>query len=157
MSDKFGWDNNFGNSDAELRTIPVYVYGTLKAGYSNHRYLRRAKFIGPAISVDDNYLMQDVGFPVLWQKSDGYDLPELQGQVVGEVYVVNSQQLANCDRLEGNGRMYTRQERQFKITGRGGEVVTAWVYLWNLDRDHDEIAPVDGLLVWDREGKRKVA
>lgn len=150
MSDKFGWDNNFGNSNPSAKTIAVFTYGTLQQGYRNHYYLRRADFVGPAISVDNNYEMQDIGFPILWQ-DDSYDPGN---QVVGEVYLVNSEQLTGCDRLEGNGRMYTRQERQFKITS-SGEIVTAWVYLWNLDCDHEPVEPVDGVLIWDRNERRK--
>lgn len=141
-------------------TIHLFVYGTLKQGYANNQRLAEATCLGKAISVDSNYLMQDVGFPVLWDKSTPqmppYDTPAKggpdPGQVSGEIYVVTPRQLASCDYLEGNGRMYTRQERRFKI---GKTEVKAWVYLWNLDRTHDWIEPVNGILTWDRGGRRK--
>ena len=141
----------------------LFVYGTLKQGYGNSHHLKGAQFMGNAISIENNFVMQDVGFPTLWQidlsdKTEEEDggVP-LFGQVIGEIYQINPRQLASCDRLESNGRMYTRAERQFKITKRGGMVVTAWVYLWNLDQDNDQIEPVDGTLIWDRGQRRKRA
>ena len=131
----------------------VFVFGTLKRGYGNHHHIRNAKFVGPAISVEDNYVMQDVGFPTLWQDYNA----AWRGRVMGEVYEIDNEQLARCDRLEGNGRMYTRVERDFHIMTRGGKNIKAWVYLWNLDRDNDQIDPVDGVLIWDREQRRKIA
>jgi gamma-glutamylcyclotransferase (GGCT)/AIG2-like uncharacterized protein YtfP len=168
------------NNDFAQDGILLFVFGTLKKGWRNDHYLRHAKLIGPAISIDNDYQMQDVGFPTLWQGFDIADCPsgcaknklpypngceamldaacsrkQNCGQVMGEIYKIDQGQLANCDRLEGNGRMYTRAERQFKVAKRGGRVVVAWVYLWNLDRDHEPVEPVDGVLIWDREGKRK--
>lgn len=138
----------------EDATTLLFVYGTLKKGYGNNYHLGNARFMGSAISEDNDYVMQDIGFPILWQ-----DKPEalFTGQVVGEIYQINPKQLASCDHLEANGHMYTRKERTFKITKRGGMVVTAWVYLWNRDKDHDQVEPVNGVLVWDREQRRKRA
>ena len=132
------------NNDFMQDGILLFVYGTLKKGWDNHGRIRDAKFVGPAISVEDDYQMQDVGFPILWQGFDIADCPsgcgknnlpypngceamfdaaclrkQNCGQVMGEVYRITKEQLANCDRLEGNGRMYTRHERQFKVTKRG--------------------------------------
>lgn len=133
----------------------VFVFGTLKRGYTNYeRLLKRAKFIGPALSVDNNYIMQDVGFPTLWQQEK---IGVLSGRVKGEVFALTDQQLRSCDWLEGNGRMYTREQRLFEVLGKSGGEVTAWVYLWNLQRDNDPVEPVGGVLVWDQKGKRRVA
>lgn len=129
--------------------ILVFVYGTLKQGYGNNRLLKTATFLGPAISVENNYQMQDHGFPILWQNEGS------GARVMGEVYRINEEQLTNCDHLEGNGRMYTRAERSFMLLKRGGSVVTAWVYLWNLGHYDDDIEPIEGVLIWDREGRRK--
>lgn len=143
-------------TDFELTNL-VFVFGTLKSGYRNNKLcLNGAEFLGEAISVDDNYVMQDVGFPTLWQDAED---PQ-KGRVVGEVYQINSKQLVACDRLEHNGRMYTRETRPFRLPdttlNESLQNVTAWVYLWNLDRNNEPIEPVDGLLIWDPEGRWKM-
>jgi gamma-glutamylcyclotransferase (GGCT)/AIG2-like uncharacterized protein YtfP len=137
----------------------VFVFGTLKKGYSNHeRYLSGAEFMCEAISVADNYVMQDVGFPTLWQSTETTRIIGDTGCVAGEIYWVSPEQLEACDRLEGNGQMYTRKQRDFRPNAAFGLCVetTAWVYLWNLERTNRPIAPVDGVLVWDRDGSRKI-
>lgn len=135
--------------------VLLFAYGTLKQGYGNNRLLKAAKFLGPAISVENNYRMQDHGFPILWQATN--ETEPFTGQVMGEVYRINKEQLARCDQLESNGRMYTRSERSFKLLKRGGGVVTAWVYLWNLGHYDDDIVPNDyGVLIWDSSGRRKL-
>lgn len=130
----------------------VFVFGTLKFGYGNwHRCLRDAKFINYAVSADDDYVMQDVGFPTLWRDA----FHPMRGRVAGEIVSVNDEQLARCDRLESNGHMYTRAPQHFIVTGEYTAVLTAWVYLWNRERNRQPVAPVQGVLVWDRDGQRK--
>jgi gamma-glutamylcyclotransferase (GGCT)/AIG2-like uncharacterized protein YtfP len=138
-------------SDFELTNL-IFVFGTLKKDYGNgKRLLGKAEFLGEAISTEGNYIMQDVGFPTLWQtKSQAISL---KGRVAGEIYQVSLEQLEACDRLENNGRMYTRTIRSFQLPDKS---LAAWVYLWNLDRNNEPIEPVDGVLVWDREGRRKM-
>ena len=86
----------------------VFVYGTLKSGYSNHyACLRDAHFVGNA-TTSHRYTMIDVGFPVL--------LTEGEGHVVhGEVYEVNTSTMERLDRLEGKGRMYDRVRRYVRM------------------------------------------
>jgi gamma-glutamylaminecyclotransferase len=143
-------------------TTLVFVYGTLKRGYGNNRLLQNAEFLGEAISGEGNYVMQDVGFPTLWRVVVPPVRHQLMGRVAGEIFRVTSEELAGLDRLEANGRMYTREQRGFMITGERASSMdekngaTAWIYLWNRERDNRPIEPVDGVLVWDREGKRKL-
>jgi gamma-glutamylcyclotransferase (GGCT)/AIG2-like uncharacterized protein YtfP len=134
-------------------TSLVFVFGTLKKGYHNHRrFLSAAELLGEAVSTENNYVMQDVGFPTLWQNGK---LSKKTGYVAGEIYRVSPELLKACDRLESNGRMYTREEREFRV-GSETQTTTAWVYLWMLERNNTPIKPVDGVLVWDREGQRKI-
>jgi gamma-glutamylcyclotransferase (GGCT)/AIG2-like uncharacterized protein YtfP len=148
-------------TDFELTNL-IFVFGTLKKGYrNNERCLRGAEFLGEATSLD-NYIMQDVGFPTLWLASKNRPdrVASSKGRVAGEIYRVSLQQFEACDRLEGNGQMYTRELRAFRLPNASRDEslqsVTAWIYLWNLGRYNNPVEPVDGVLVWDREGKRKM-
>ncbi len=132
----------------------LFVYGTLKQGYGNNqRCLADAKFLGKALSVERDYIMQDIGFPIVWQDDD-----DMIGQVSGELFFITNKMLANCDRLEGHPRMYKREERVFQLTslpGRVGEEITAWIYLWQGDKDYgDPIKLMNGIYTWDIEGGR---
>jgi gamma-glutamylcyclotransferase (GGCT)/AIG2-like uncharacterized protein YtfP len=138
--------------------IIVFVYGTLKRGYGNfYRCLDDARFLGKAKSVEDNFVMQDIGFPILWQE----DVSPVAGSASGEVFEITQEQLERCDQLEGHPHMYRREERLFKFTEKTaidplpGENIKAWVYLWRGKHNGDPIKPVSGALTWDRGGQRK--
>ncbi len=102
--------------DAVEEQLParVFVYGTLKKGFSNHRLLTTgARFIG-----NDQIAgtMHDYGyFPAVSLTDRG--LP-----VHGEVYEVTSSTLERLDRLEGIPTFYQRTRVRMS-TGR-----EAWVY-----------------------------
>lgn len=79
----------------------IFVYGTLKRGYSNHRLLEGAHFLGDAYTVD-TFKMIHVGYPVILPDDDG-------DPVNGEVFDVNTETLINLDALENEGVMYDRK------------------------------------------------
>ena len=83
----------------------VFVYGTLKEGYGNHRLLNRAKFVGPGVTVSGDFKMLDGGFPMV-----------LTGglfHIKGELYEVSDQEtLSNLDRLEGVPHLFNRHSVQ---------------------------------------------
>lgn len=99
----------------------VAVYGTLKRGYSNHRLLVRARFLGT------DHLRSIVLFD-LGHCPGARERPS-HGVLV-EVYEVDSTGLARLDELEGynakapESGVYTRK----RLGTRHGE---AWVYLYN--------------------------
>jgi len=95
----------------------VFVYGTLKKGYSNHHVLGDSRFVGPA-TTNVHYKMLDAGFPVLMDPVDG----DKAYQVEGEVYEVDRTILADLDRLEGKGRMYDRVRKYVTLNGRAERV-----------------------------------
>lgn len=71
----------------------VFVYGTLRKGYGNHRLLENATFIGKAETVQKYHLTAS-GIP--------YVHPNIEtSKIIGEVYEVNEHQLARLDMLEG--------------------------------------------------------
>jgi len=98
--------------------MKVFVYGTLKKGYSNHGYLLSSKFIGKAYS-KNTYTLFNCGFPMAYLNPKGYP-------IAGELYEVPEKTIErSIDPLEGNGYFYTRHEREFI---KEEEVVTSWIY-----------------------------
>lgn len=91
----------------------VFVYGTLKAGQPNHHWLAQALALGEATL--PGAVLHDLGpFPMAISG---------EGRVLGELYAVDDDALAQLDRLEGVPRLYERQQRRL-TDGR-----LAWVYL----------------------------
>lgn len=92
----------------------VFVYGTLRQGEYNAPYLKGARFLGPCLSASA-YTMWDLGaYPGV---VPGGDAP-----VVGEVYQVDDETLAQLDVLEGYPHDYMRE----RIDTPYG---AAWIYL----------------------------
>jgi gamma-glutamylcyclotransferase (GGCT)/AIG2-like uncharacterized protein YtfP len=95
----------------------VFVYGTLKKGYSNHRLLEGATCFGEA-EVRDYSMVDGPGFP--------YAFPKTHSWVKGEVYEVDD--LGPLDRLEGYPGFYNRS-KVIAQTGMGG--MECWIYHLN--------------------------
>lgn len=115
--------------------IPVFVYGTLKAGGRFHDVLNKAPCFGDARSVTSGYIMKAAyndSFPVVLASTRGETYP-----IYGEIYIVNANILLELDRIEGNNEMYKREQKWFwledqSIKGKGGMLrpsIKAWVYL----------------------------
>lgn len=71
----------------------VFVYGTLRRGYGNHRLLENSEFLGNAIT-KEKYELTANGIPFV-----NPDKPT--SNIVGEVYEVDNETLKSLDRLEG--------------------------------------------------------
>ena len=125
----------------------LFVYGTLKRGYGNNRLLKRAEILGTATSIGKYHLLAG-GFPFM---IDSLDQDE-GARVRGEIYRVNEEELARCDRLEGHPRFYMRELRAFKLSD--GTLLEAWVYLWQSHRGehfYEVLQPDDnGIVEWRR-------
>lgn len=100
--------------------MKVFVYGTLKKGYGNHRLLADKSLVGVG-ATDIRYNMIAGGFPVIMTADDG--LP-----VKGEVYDITGDIpcLDSLDRLEGEGVMYHR--REVPVTLENGDRVVCCIY-----------------------------
>lgn len=101
-----------------LRT-PVFVYGTLKRGFSNHGLLSEARFLGEGLTIP-KFAMYKVGFPVLMESNGSV------GRITGELYEVSARTLERLDMLEGVGRMYTREKVRVMTTDG---VTEAMIYI----------------------------
>lgn len=105
----------------------VFVYGTLKNGYCNHRLLDNSKYLGEAYSVLERFEMRAPeigGFPFVTEVGHK---SKNKGRVYGEVYEVDEKTLKRLDVLEGHPSFYTRHKKNFKLVD--GKEVSAWIYL----------------------------
>lgn len=100
------------------KKIRVFVYGTLKKGFGNHRVLEGAKDLGRA-TIKGNYTLVDLG----WYPAVVNAPKAEEREIGGEVYEIDHDTLATCDMIEGHPSYYTRQK---VMTSLG---VTAWVYM----------------------------
>ena len=97
----------------------VFVYGTLRRGFSNHRFLTGARFVGPGRTAESHGLYLEDGIPYLAAGEGRYP-------VVGEVYAVDAAILAGLDELEEHPRVYAR--RPAAIVLDDGRRLVAWAY-----------------------------
>lgn len=83
---------------------PIFVYGTLKRGLCNHRYLAGQRFLGAAVT-EPHYRMYDLGgYPGMIETARDQGVA-----VVGEVWEVDEAALKKLDWLEDvDGGEYTR-------------------------------------------------
>lgn len=102
-----------------IKTIPLFVYGTLKEGGSNHySYLREAQKEGRYKTVN-KYGLRVNGAPALTKES--YD------NIKGELYYVDEEELAKIDELEGHPSLYQRELIRVK-SQYGNLKEYAWAY-----------------------------
>jgi len=94
--------------------VKVFVYGTLKHGYGNHRVMERAqgRFIGRD-KIRNFACINTSSFPYAIRR-DG-------ATIIGEVYELDADNLYHLDMLEGYPHHY---QRQLVATKYG----KAWIY-----------------------------
>lgn len=99
--------------------IRLFVYGTLRAGQSNHYLLRQATKLG-ACQLTSGYLLYDLGHYPGARQSPSSHIP-----LIGEVYEVDSTTFAALDLLEEYPEVYTREliDTEYGV---------AWIYLYCL-------------------------
>lgn len=97
---------------------PLFVYGTLMRGQSNHRHLASSALVGEAVTIDCFALYLD-------------DLPMVSehdpvSPIHGELYRVSPATLATLDQLEGHPDVYRRSRVAVRV--KGGSIIDAWLY-----------------------------
>lgn len=116
----------------------IFVYGTLKKGFSRHSALtgHKAEAIGPATTVGKSYIMYRTGnkytYPVILHSIE----PTAFGHISGEVWKVPTKALFDLDFIESNGEMYDRTEVPVEVLlGRQRKPVKmmAWMYIGRND------------------------
>ena len=107
----------------------VAVYGTLKKHHSNHYLLREAEFQGTCrLQGLDMYSLAAVPLDV-YSSAAFPAVISGEGSIEAEVYEVNSEQLAQIDKLEGYesvGHPYNMYDREKRLTPWGD----AYIYVW---------------------------
>ncbi len=103
----------------------VFVYGTLRRGFHNHRLLQHAECLGEAQTVEAYVLRSRAGgIPFV-----GRDLA--LSSIHGELFRIDERTLAQLDRLEGyrpeahESSWYQRERIEVRCNGQRH---TAWIY-----------------------------
>lgn len=131
-------NGNWYSNDYHVKetTYNVFVYGTLKTGFSNNPYyMYSAAFIDDATTVDRFAMIgEDMPFPYLL----GED--EVEGHhVVGELFECNKHTLSRLDGLEGYPVHYDRRTIQVRLSD--DTIVDALVYIKKTVTAHDLSKP----------------
>lgn len=112
----------------------VFVYGTLKKGYGNHERILNG-LIGYKATAPDIALHDGPGFPFAVRNADAV--------AIGELYIVDDNQLNAMDALEGHPGWYKRELTHIILENH--ERCDGWVYLNPEAHDYPIIS--DGLWV----------
>ena len=102
----------------EIEERLVFVYGTLKKGFYNHRLLENDIFISKG-ETDEAYLMTESGIPYVSQ-SISYS------KIQGEIYLVSRESMDMLDMLESHPTWYER--KLVKINTEEGIDFECWLY-----------------------------
>lgn len=129
----------------------VFVYGTLKHGFGNHRaLLRDATFVGKGTTILPFVMRSNGGFPVVLRHRA--DESEIAHNISGEIYEVNDRTLAQLDGLEGHPNWYEREEVTVDVADTGVQQ-SCWMYIGTHFRQPHALplCPVDasGAYVWN--------
>ena len=114
-----------------MNNIYLFVYGTMKKGFTNHGRLDMTKFLGSAITVEKYamYSNAENTFPCVIKNDKKYNIK-------GELYQIYFQdQIDDIDRFEGVPKHYKREEINIKIVG-SDELIKAYIYFYQLE-DYD--------------------
>ena len=107
------------NAEVDARTIPVFVYGTLRKGGSQHIRMARAEALGSGTISGVIYRMS--WYPAL--------ICGGEERVRGELYLVSEQDIQALDEFEGES--YRRIQVSVRLDT--GEEQLAWVWEWTAD------------------------
>jgi gamma-glutamylaminecyclotransferase len=105
----------------------VFVYGTLKRGGSNHRFLAGQQFLGEATTAPGYTLYSLGGYPGMVRSINSTHF------VTGEVWNVDDACLAKLDKLEGiDEGLYARESIPLQPPF-ADQVVDTYLYLRGLE------------------------
>lgn len=132
----------------------VFVYGTLKEGYHNHRLLVNNRLVGRAeLRGYGVYNLPHGMFPAVEKGT-------IENKVIGEVYEISPTDLVKLDRLEGyyeeggKHNLYNREEVYVRLLdGKDKDLrVRSFVYLYNRQSEGKPVFIESG--EWIKKGYR---
>lgn len=119
----------------------VFVYGTLKYGYSNHALLHGCRCISLQGETKEKFTMSSNGyFPAITR-----DVTPFMGRIYGEVYEVEQHILKRLDYLESEGSMYKRNKAIIEVPSG---LVLCFIYIYLHGFLGDIVYPINGVLEW---------
>jgi len=105
----------FGHQIGSIKMHKLFVYGTLKKGFSRNTILKDSSFIGD-VTTKPSFTMIDLTyFPGILEIGNT--------SIYGELYEVSDETLQYCDVIEGHPDFYKRIE--VELTNN----TTAWCYV----------------------------
>lgn len=118
----------------------LFVYGTLKDGFSNSNFLKECEFHSTSYTVEKYDMVSCGMFPAVKESGD-------IGVIEGEVYIIDKLILDKLDVLESNGFLYHR-----KLIEIANQEDLVWMYFiineiaagFSIDNIHVE----DGIMTW---------
>lgn len=131
-------DNQFTHDIPSLDRMEwhyIFVYGTLKSGFSNHDYIIDEEIISTGATTERNTweLRELAGSnpkdSIPYMQYSG--LPSRQGKVCGEVYRVSTKCICDIDALETNGTLYLRVFLPIIISTHTKQTVPMWTWIGN--------------------------
>ncbi|MCX8028430.1 MAG: gamma-glutamylcyclotransferase [Brevinematales bacterium] len=113
----------FSYYDVKEDEILIFVYGTLKKGFHNHRMIKDAKFVGRG-KTKDKYVMYVDIIPYVSKR-------DRVSNIYGEVYCIDRNTLDMLDRLEKHPCWYYREK--VDVILEDGRIVNAWMYFNDIE------------------------
>lgn len=98
----------------------LFIYGSLKKGYSNHKVLEGAKFIKDYTTTYKYTLLNLGHFPGLYQNG--------VTPITGEIWEVDDAKLSKLDWFEGHPNHFERRKMVGELEGKED----LWCYFYNI-------------------------
>lgn len=120
----------------------IFVYGTLKRGFSNNFILEKAKFISTATTIEKYQIYPVIGnaYPFLIKS-------EKQNFIKGEVFeVIEQETLDSLDVLEGYPDLYLKEN--IFVNLENGMKVEVLTYFKNEETNKDIIDKSKSYIEW---------
>jgi gamma-glutamylcyclotransferase (GGCT)/AIG2-like uncharacterized protein YtfP len=132
-------DNSYTPDMAYLQAtythVPVFIYGTMKEGFSEHDRLRGTPRFATGVTVQSNYEMYRLdGDPLCFFRPNS----DVRAIIQGEIYVVPVPVLFELDAYHQNGMFHTRLNRAVRFFEKEGKrrrqrITQCWFYQANPD------------------------
>lgn len=130
--------------------IPVFVYGSLKAGHKTHEMIDHCEYLGRGRTIAGDFDLRSPhhnAFPIAFRNGQKETPKECLGKVVGELYVLGPKDMLALDQYENNGTMYRREKvwivcKDQRIPQSKNEharpTIQAWMYIAEKDYWRDQ-------------------